>query len=46
MFDVVVAGAGVVGLTSAVRLAESGLRVAVVSADDPGQTVSRVAAAV
>jgi D-amino-acid oxidase len=46
MFDAVVVGAGVVGLTSAVRLAEAGARVAVLAADPPEETVSRVAAAV
>ncbi|MGW0433578.1 FAD-dependent oxidoreductase [Micromonospora sp. NPDC003197] len=46
MVDVVVVGAGVVGLTCAIRLQRSGARVAVVTADDPAQTVSRVAAAV
>ncbi|MFC6020946.1 FAD-dependent oxidoreductase [Plantactinospora solaniradicis] len=46
MADVVVVGAGVVGLTSAVRLAEAGARVAVLTADEPARTVSRVAAAV
>ena len=45
-YDVVVLGAGVTGLTSAVRLAESGLRVLVLTADEPARTVSRVAAAV
>ncbi|WP_307804354.1 FAD-dependent oxidoreductase [Micromonospora echinofusca] len=42
----VVVGAGVVGLTSAVRLQQAGARVAVVTADGPERTVSRVAAAV
>ncbi|MBB4962027.1 FAD-dependent oxidoreductase [Micromonospora polyrhachis] len=46
MVDVVVVGAGVVGLTCAIRLQRSGARVAVVTADEPAQTVSRVAAAV
>ncbi|MFY1691608.1 FAD-dependent oxidoreductase [Plantactinospora sp. WMMB782] len=46
MGDVVVVGAGVVGLTSAVRLAEAGARVTVLTADDPVDTVSRIAAAV
>ncbi|MEH1011879.1 FAD-dependent oxidoreductase [Micromonospora sp. CPCC 206060] len=46
MYDVVVVGAGVVGLTSAVRLQQAGARVAVVTADEPERTVSRVAAAV
>jgi|HigsolmetaAR206D_1030411.scaffolds.fasta_scaffold00205_13 D-amino-acid oxidase len=46
MDDVLVVGAGVVGLTCAVRLAEAGARVGVVTADEPAHTVSRVAAAV
>ncbi|MDQ7904351.1 FAD-dependent oxidoreductase [Phytohabitans sp. ZYX-F-186] len=46
MFDVVVVGAGVIGLTSAVRLREAGARVALVAADPPAETVSAVAAAV
>lgn len=44
--DVVVLGAGVVGLTCAVRLQQAGAKVAVVTADDPARTVSRIAAAV
>lgn len=39
-------GAGVVGLTCAVRLREAGLGVAVVAADEPAATTSAVAAAV
>ena len=46
MYDVVVVGAGVVGLTCAARLVEAGARVAVLTADDPARIVSRVAAAV
>ncbi|MEU7866082.1 FAD-dependent oxidoreductase [Dactylosporangium sp. NPDC049140] len=46
MDDVIVLGAGVIGLTCAVRLLEAGARVRVVTADEPGQTVSRLAAAV
>ncbi len=46
MFDVVVVGAGVVGLSSALRLQQAGARVALVSAHEPGQAVSWVAAAV
>lgn len=46
MRDVVVVGAGVIGLTCAVRLAEAGARVTVLTADEPARTVSRVAAAV
>ncbi|WP_329110355.1 FAD-binding oxidoreductase [Micromonospora sp. NBC_01699] len=44
--DVVVVGGGVVGLTCAVRLQGEGARVAVVTADEPARTVSRIAAAV
>ncbi|GAB6898672.1 FAD-dependent oxidoreductase [Kineosporia succinea] len=46
MVDVVVAGGGIIGLTSAVRLLEAGHRVTVLSAHPPEQTVSAVAAAV
>jgi len=46
MTEVVVAGAGIIGLTCAVRLLEAGHRVRVVSAHPPEQTVSSVAAAV
>lgn len=46
MADVVVVGAGVIGLTSAIRLREAGARVALVAADPPAETVSAVAAAV
>ncbi|HEY4185549.1 MAG TPA: FAD-dependent oxidoreductase [Polyangia bacterium] len=46
MHDVVVVGAGVVGLTCAARLLEAGAKVTVVTADEPGQTVSAIAAAV
>lgn len=45
-FDVVVIGAGVIGLTSALRLREAGARVAVVTAEPPDATTSSVAAAV
>ncbi|MFC7549993.1 FAD-dependent oxidoreductase [Plantactinospora sp. GCM10030261] len=45
-YDVVVVGAGVIGLTCAARLTEAGARVAVVTGDDPVRLVSRVAAAV
>jgi D-amino-acid oxidase len=44
--DVLVVGAGIVGLTCAVRLREAGARVAVVAADPPARTTSAVAAAV
>jgi D-amino-acid oxidase len=44
--DVVVVGAGIIGLTCAVRLQEAGARVAVVTADEPAATTSAVAAAV
>jgi D-amino-acid oxidase len=43
--DVVVIGAGVIGLTSAICLAEDGLDVRIVAADPPQQTTSRVAGA-
>ncbi|WP_433216178.1 FAD-dependent oxidoreductase [Dactylosporangium sp. CS-047395] len=46
MDDVIVLGAGVVGLACAVRLLEAGARVRVVSAEEPGSSVSRLAAAV
>ncbi|MGW4467604.1 FAD-dependent oxidoreductase [Micromonospora sp. NPDC004704] len=46
MVDVVVVGAGVVGLTCAARLLRDGMRVVVVTADEPARTVSRIAAAV
>jgi D-amino-acid oxidase len=46
MFDVVVAGAGVSGLCCAIRLQQAGASVAVVTADEPRDTVSSVAAAV
>jgi D-amino-acid oxidase len=46
MVDVVVAGAGVVGLSTAIRLQQAGMRVAVVSSGGPEETVSWVAAAV
>jgi D-amino-acid oxidase len=44
--DVVVVGAGIIGLTAAIRLAEAGADVAVWSPLDPVDTVSAVAAAV
>ncbi len=43
---VIVVGAGVVGLTSAVRLLEAGHRVDVVARDLPLETTSAVAAAI
>ncbi|SNT66320.1 D-amino-acid oxidase [Asanoa hainanensis] len=46
MADVVVIGAGIIGLTSALALQEAGAEVAVVAADEPKDTVSAVAAAV
>ncbi|WP_205470974.1 FAD-dependent oxidoreductase [Nocardioides sp. SYSU D00038] len=45
MARVTVVGAGVVGLTSAVRLLEAGHRVDVLARDLPGETTSAVAAA-
>jgi D-amino-acid oxidase len=44
--DAVVVGAGVIGLTSAVSLAEQGLAVACWAAEPPQRTTSRVAGAV
>ncbi|MFE3874823.1 FAD-dependent oxidoreductase [Kitasatospora sp. NPDC059146] len=44
--DVVVIGSGIIGLTTALRLQERGLRVGVVTADGLLSTVSAVAAAV
>ncbi|MEV1286200.1 FAD-dependent oxidoreductase [Micromonospora sp. NPDC049679] len=46
MFDVVVVGAGIVGLTCAARLQAAGARVAVLTAGEPSATVSWIAAAV
>jgi D-amino-acid oxidase len=46
MADVVVLGAGIIGLTSALALQEKGAEVAVVAAEGPADTVSAVAAAV
>ncbi|MER7756305.1 FAD-dependent oxidoreductase [Kitasatospora sp. NPDC097643] len=43
---IAVIGAGVIGLTTALRLQEKGFEVTVVTADDPGSTTSSVAAAV
>jgi D-amino-acid oxidase len=43
--DAVVVGAGVIGLTTAVCLAEAGLRVRVVAADPPERTTSMAAGA-
>ncbi|WP_434740961.1 FAD-dependent oxidoreductase [Micromonospora sp. SH-82] len=44
--DVVVVGAGVIGLTTALRVQERGARVTVLTADDADRIVSTVAAAV
>jgi D-amino-acid oxidase len=46
MMDVVVVGSGIAGLTSALRLQQAGASVAVVTADEPANTVSAIAAAV
>ncbi|HEX2093146.1 MAG TPA: FAD-dependent oxidoreductase [Longimicrobiaceae bacterium] len=46
MMDVVVLGAGVSGLSTALRLQERGMRVGILTADDPHDTVSAVAAAI
>ncbi|GAA2982047.1 FAD-dependent oxidoreductase [Actinokineospora diospyrosa] len=43
--DAIVIGAGVIGLSTAIRLAESGARVRVWSAEPPADTTSAVAAA-
>ncbi|QUW83937.1 FAD-dependent oxidoreductase [Streptomyces mirabilis] len=45
-FDAVVVGAGVIGLTTALRLQQAGARVAVVTAEPSAETTSSVAAAV
>ena len=45
-FDTVVVGAGVIGLTTALRLQQAGSRVAVLTAEPPAETTSSVAAAV
>ena len=44
--DVLVIGAGVAGLTTAICLAEAGLRVAIRTAEPPGRTTSAVAGAI
>jgi D-amino-acid oxidase len=46
MAEVVVVGAGVIGLTTAIRLQQAGAQVTVVTADEPRDTVSALAAAV
>ncbi|MFF2121841.1 FAD-dependent oxidoreductase [Kitasatospora sp. NPDC058184] len=46
VMDVVVVGSGIIGLTTAIRLQEKGLRVVVVTADGLLSTTSAVAAAV
>ncbi len=43
--DVLVVGAGVIGLTTAICVAEAGLTVAVAAAEPPGQTTSAAAGA-
>lgn len=45
MSDVTVVGAGVIGLTCAVRLAEAGHEVTIVTAEEPSRTTSAVAGA-
>jgi D-amino-acid oxidase len=44
--DVVVLGAGIIGLAAALELQAHGAEVTIVAADEPGETVSAVAAAV
>ena len=44
--DVAVVGAGVIGLTSALRLAEAGLRPLVIERGDPGREASWAAAGI
>jgi D-amino-acid oxidase len=46
MYDAVIVGAGVIGLSCAIRLQQAGRRVAVVAPDGPESTTSWVAAAV
>jgi D-amino-acid oxidase len=46
MFDAAVIGGGVIGLTTAIRLQQSGARVAVITAEPSAETTSSVAAAV
>src|SRR4029453_874773 len=46
MADVIVVGGGIIGRTAAVRLRQAGADVVVWSPDEPGATVSSVAAAV
>src|SRR5690348_4177657 len=45
MPQVIVAGAGVVGLTAAIRLREAGVEADVVAREPPGSTTSAIAAA-
>ena len=45
MADALVIGAGVIGLTSAICLAESGMRVHILAAAPPQDTASRAASA-
>lgn len=46
MAGVVVTGCGVIGLSTAIRLRESGIDARIVAADPPGKTTSAVAAAI
>ena len=43
--DAVVIGAGIIGLTTAIRLAEAGATTVIVTADDPAETTSVLASA-
>jgi D-amino-acid oxidase len=43
--DAVVVGAGIIGITTAIRLADAGLDVTILAADEPGDTTSVLATA-